>query len=238
MSVTDHVRDTRTRAVVEVGVEVGIVIVLHAVILVTHAVVEGEVRRGFPAVLRVSSPVMVAVGTGEAGLRGGKRNQTAGGIDELSRRIVAGAGQRTPRVDSSGKGVDGAADKAIQPAGQGGAKQVVGLRVGSVGLVHLDVLDGTAELHRVRALGDGEVLVPLDSVLGAAGGESAPARELRVEAGQLDGRTAEGRVVEQKQRRCLLKGGVVGLSQIEAGEAQFGVCEHLGAEDMRNVQQD
>ena len=58
---------TRTDAVVEVGIQAWVVVVLHAVVLHAQAIVQRQPRCISPTVLRIQSPIFVAVASSVTG---------------------------------------------------------------------------------------------------------------------------------------------------------------------------
>ena len=75
-AVADLFRDGGSAAIEEIGIEIGIVVVLDAEVLVPDAVIEGEPGVDLPLILPIAGPVVEAIGAGE--LRG------SGGCGDLA----------------------------------------------------------------------------------------------------------------------------------------------------------
>src|SRR4029077_6289337 len=64
----DLLEYVRTRPIVQIGIEVRIIVVLHAVMFVPQTVIERESRRHSPTILGIDRPVLVTVAAVEGWL--------------------------------------------------------------------------------------------------------------------------------------------------------------------------
>ena len=212
-AVAHLLRDVAARTVVEVRVKILVVVVLHAEILITRAVGKGEARRDLELVLPVDGPVMKAIGAGKGGLTDRQGDGAGLGLRECAGIRIAGAGRGTVGVHGCLELVKIAGKQILQTRGLVHAQLFIGLGIGSVAMVVLNVEHLATELELVIAAEMVQVLVPLDGVLRSAEGQAAVARIGVIKAGQLEWLLAErvARASRHKERGCVLQGGVVGV---------------------------
>ena len=227
-------------AVVEVGVKGGVVVVLDAEVLVTDAVADGEARGSLPLILRICGPVMKAIGAGKAGLADRKVDGAGRRLHEDVGVLVQIAGDGSLRVHRGLELVEIAGHKVCETLTFAFAELLVSLGVGAVGVIFLDVEDLSAELELVTTLGEAEVLVVLNGVLRAAGGQTAVAGGWRVKAGKLKGISGEridASRVDVERRDVGQRGGVGLGEQIVAGKGELGERREGGGELMGGAEQ-
>ena len=145
---------------VEVGIQLGVLVVLHAVILPAEAKIHRKSGHHFPTILDIQGRLFVTVAPAEIRLAEGQ-------IDRFSREMTLG-------IDGHGHG----ARIAGQESGYGGtcatAAQIhAGRLVSAEGAIVAQVFKAPAEPQIVLAENAAQVLVQLNEVLRSAEGDAA-----------------------------------------------------------------
>ena len=216
-------RNARACPVIVVGIQVLIVVVLHTIELVPHAVIRREARRDFVRVLGIRGPVPEPLAACETRRRCRQIDRTARRLRHHTCVRILDAGQRSIRIHCRFELKEIPAIEILQARGPAVAQLFHCLRIGSIRVVVLDVDQLRAALDRMLALLPGQVLVDLRSILRSAIGQAAVGRVRIVEAGKLnvDARPRNRRIHRDIQRRRILQLRIVCVEGVEPAETQL-----------------
>src|ERR1700733_8117586 len=150
------------------------VVLLHAVVLVAHTIIQREALGRTETVLSVRSPIPIAVTTPIGG-RLQRRSHRAGCARCQIAVDIKGARQLALRIDSRLETNELASSRISRKIGQiveavlrPCTKLLHCLRVSAVRIVQLYVGNPTSELHGVPALGPAKVVLGLYGILRSA----------------------------------------------------------------------
>src|SRR5208337_775013 len=171
--------DGGTRPQIEVGIQSGIGVVRHPVVLPGQAQVQGQARGHLPRILNVERAIVVAVVTGKR--RFGRRQvQRAARVDVITAIFVLNARELTLRVERALELVDVTGDEVRKSVGEVASQNLYRVKIRAEYAVVADLDIGATKFKLVFALGPGDVLVELIEVLWTAKGKGICRRVLHV----------------------------------------------------------
>ncbi len=210
---------------------------LHAVVLISQAVVERKSRRELPAILGVKRKVAISVAARKGWRTNGKRQGACRSLDDVPRG-VSRAGKVPLRADGCLKQDQLSVDKIIQAVGRPIAHLFHRLGECAKTPIHLLIVELSAKAHRMPASAPVQILVALNGVLRATKREATRARLVVEKTRQLHGTAAHCCAIEQKQGRSVLERSVIGVTVVHAVEAELRAAEHRWREGARNVHEE
>src|SRR5579863_2449780 len=92
LSAPDLRLEAAARTEVEVGVETGVVVVLHAVVFVAETHIESQPRRHLVAILSIPGPILVAIAARKGCFGKGRLDSAGGVVNDIAKVAVGGRG--------------------------------------------------------------------------------------------------------------------------------------------------